>query len=89
MSDSWSDSELREIFKNAGVHIYIDSGDVFYIGRKWLCIHSIIGGERTIKFPFITRITDPLKNQELSDKTDEIKIHPESKSTVLLRLDPL
>jgi len=86
---SWSDSELRGIFENAGVHIYVNSGDVFYIGRNWLCIHSIIGGERTIKFPFFTRITDPLKNQELSNRTDEIKIHPESKSTVLLRLDPL
>ena len=86
---SWSDSELREIFENAGVHIYVKSGDVFYIGRNWLCIHTIAGGERTIKFPFMTRVTDPEKNKVLSGRTNEIKINPDSKSTIILRLDPL
>ena len=86
---SWSDSELREIFENAGVHIYVKSGDVFYIGRNWLCIHTIAGGERIIKFPFMTRVTDPEKNKVLSGRTNEIKINPDSKSTIILRLDPL
>ena len=50
-----SDSQLREIFKNAGVHVYLDSGDVFYIGRNWLCIHSVFGGKKTLRFPFYTQ----------------------------------
>jgi len=84
----WSDSQLREIFENAGVHSYLNSGDVFYIGRNWLCIHSIIGGKRTIKFPFLTQVINPIENKVLSDKTDEIEINLESKSTILLRLNP-
>ncbi|HBE41783.1 MAG TPA: hypothetical protein DDW27_11375 [Bacteroidales bacterium] len=86
---TWTDSQLRKIFENAGVHVYIKSGDVFYAGRSWLCIHTIAGGERTISLPFMARVINPVENTVLSEKTDELKVNFESKSTLLLRLEIL
>lgn len=84
-----SDSQLRDLFKNAGVHVYSDSGDVFYVGRNWLCIHSIFGGMKKINLPFIAKITNPIDNKLLQNNTKIVEIDMESKSTVLLRIDPL
>ena len=84
-----SDSQLRDIFKNAGVHVYLDSGDVFYIGRNWLCIHSVFGGKKTLKFPFYTQIINPENGKKLSDRTNFFELNMESKSTIILRLNPL
>lgn len=84
----FSDSQLRDIFENAGVHIYIDSGDVFYIGRNWLCIHSIFGGKKTINLPFFAEVIHPINDEIISEKTNRIEIEMTSKSTVLFRLNP-
>jgi beta-galactosidase len=86
---SISDSQLRKVFEDAGVHIYIQSGDVFYIGRNWLCIHTILGGEKTINLPFPAKVTDPLDEKIISESTKTIKINMAPKSTLILRLNPL
>jgi beta-galactosidase len=85
----FSDSQLRDIFKNAGVHIYSDSGDVFYIGRNWLCIHTIFGGKKTINLPFFAKVINAINDQKYSDSTNLIEIEMSSKSTVLLYIDPI
>ena len=84
-----SDSQLRDLFKNAGVHVYSDSGDVFYVGRNWLCIHSTIGGMKKINLPFFAQITNPIDNKLLQNNTKIVEVDMESKSTLLLRIDPL
>lgn len=83
-----TDSQLREIFEHAGVHVYIRSGDVFYIGRNWLCIHSIFGGKKAISLPFVARVTDPLESRIISDSTNVFDVNMEPKSTIILRLNP-
>ncbi|RIH63583.1 hypothetical protein D1164_19335 [Mariniphaga sediminis] len=84
-----SDSQLRKIFEDAGVHIYIRSGDVFYIGRNWLCIHSVFGGEKKIRLPFAAQVINPTDNIVMSDSTKTIKINMDGKSTIILRVNPL
>jgi beta-galactosidase len=83
----WSDSQLRQIYNNSGVHVYLNSGDVFYIGRNWFCIHSIFGGKRTVNFPFFTQVIDPLENRILSQSTNILELTLEPKSTIILRLN--
>jgi beta-galactosidase len=84
----WTDSQLRDIWENAGVHVYMNTGDVFYIGRNWLCIHTVVGGKKTIHFPFSTEVINPLENRKIAGFTKEIEINMPSKSTILLRLNP-
>ena len=85
----WSASELGETWRKAGVHRYIDTEDVFYIGRNWMGIHTIEGGERTINFPFKAQVIDPLENKILHDATRQFQLTLKPKSTVLLRVNPL
>ncbi|SDM66478.1 beta-galactosidase [Kriegella aquimaris] len=85
----WSAPELAGIWDKAGVHRYIDTDDVFYIGRNWMGIHTIEGGERTINFPFNAQVIDPLENKILYDSTRQFNLTLKPKSTVLLRVNPL
>ncbi len=83
----WTDLELRELWKKAGVHLFINTGDVFYIGNNWLSIHTLGGGERTINFPFYTKIVDVLKQQIVADSIKSMQINLAPKSTILLRIN--
>lgn len=84
----FTDSQLRDIFKNAGVHIYIDSGDLFYIGRNWLCIHSVFGGNKKINLPFSAEVINAKNDKKYSDLTNIIEIDMTAKSTLLFRVNP-
>jgi len=84
----FTDSQLRDIFKNAGVHIYIDSGDVFYIGRNWLCIHSVFGGNKKINLPFLAEVINAKNDKTYSDLTNIIEVNMAAKSTLLFRVNP-
>lgn len=84
----WSAVELRELWRKSGVHIYNDTSDVFYIGNNWLGIHTIKGGERTLRFPFKAQIIDPQENRVLADSTNMLKLKLPPKSTTLLRINP-
>jgi len=84
----WSPTELREIWKEAGVHQYITTEDICYTGRNWLSLHSVDGGEKTIHLPFYAQVIDPLENKVLSDSTNQIQINMDPISTVLFRVNP-
>lgn len=84
----WSDLELRDIWEAAGVHLYIDTNDVFYIGRNWMCIHTITGGYRNINLPFYAQVIDPITNKVVSDSTNLVSINLNPRSTTLLRINP-
>ena len=84
----WSAAQLRELWRKSEVHIYNDTDDVFYIGNNWLGIHTINGGERTLRFPFEVQIIDPVKNEVMADSTNIVKLKMNPKSTTLLRIHP-
>lgn len=86
---TFTDSQLRSIFKDAGVHIYDYSGDVFYIGRNWLCSHTIFGGEKTIYLPFDAKVIDPINGNIKYNSTRVIKFVASPKSTTIFRIIPL
>lgn len=83
-----TDSQLRDIFRNAGVHIYMDSGDVLYIGRRWICIHTVLGGKKTVNLPFAAQVTDPSNNRIIAVNAQTFELNMEPKSTILWRVEP-
>ena len=42
---------LREIARRAGVHIYLDSNDAFYMNADLVLLHAATRGEKSICFP--------------------------------------
>jgi beta-galactosidase len=85
----WSAIELGELWSKAGVHRYIDTDDVFYIGRNWMGIHSIAGGKRIVDFPYRAQVIDPISNKIIADSTSRLELTIKPKSTILLRVNPL
>ena len=57
---TWTASELRQIWRESGVHLYVESDDVVYAGYGWLSLHTLTGGNRLIHFPFAATVIDPL-----------------------------
>ncbi|MEO9892254.1 beta-galactosidase [Aurantibacter sp.] len=85
----WSAVELGNLWAKAGVHRYIQTDDVFYIGRNWISIHSVAGGKREVDFPYYAQVIDPINNEILSESTKQLELNIKPKSTVLLRVSPL
>lgn len=83
---NWSDSELRELWKKAGVHCYSESGDVLYAGRNWLSIHTVEGGKRTIKLPFSAEIINPVTNNSMATNTGSFEVDFAPNTTTLYRI---
>lgn len=86
---NYSEDQLRSIFEKAGVHIYDHGGDVFYVGRDWLCIHTLQAGEKHIDLPFEARVIDPVNEEILYRSTRTIDFDMEANSTLIFRVEPL
>ena len=86
---NYSEDQLRSIFEKAGVHIYDQGGDVFYVGRDWLCIHTLQAGEKHIDLPFEARVIDPVNEEILYRSTRTIDFDMEANSTLIFRVEPL
>lgn len=86
---NYSEDQLKSIFEKAGVHIYDQGGDVFYVGRDWLCIHTLQAGEKHIDLPFEARVIDPVNEEILYRSTRTIDFDMEANSTLIFRVEPL
>ncbi len=85
---NWTDLELKDIWKKAGVHLYIETDDVLYIGNNWLCIHTVEGGKRSVKFPFLAKVIEPQNKEIVADSTNIFDVNLDPKSTILFRIIP-
>ena len=63
---------LRSTAREAGVHIYSDSGDALYANGSFLAIHvGKEGGSRTFSLPRPARVTELFGNQVVSEQSVE------------------
>lgn len=84
----WTAEGLAGLWDRAGVHRYGESGDVIYAGHGWLSIHSVKGGEKTLKLPFYARIVDPVTSQLIATSSDTVKLVLPPGGTRILRIEP-
>ena len=56
---------LRNIARDAGVHIYDDAGDMLWSNNAFLAIYAQNAGTRTIRFPTPVTATDAYENRVL------------------------
>ena len=73
--------EIREFYKNNGIHFYTEEKDVVYVGNGYFGLHSVNGGIKEIKLPeplcvtcifgsnFQTQITDTVSFDLLPNAT--------------------
>ena len=78
---------VREIAREAGCHIYSDSEDVFYIGRRFLTHHASKGGEKIIHLPLMAKVSDAYDDTVPPVFTDTISFHARRGDTHTFRVE--
>ena len=66
----WNDRTVRQcdqFGRSAGCHIYTDSDDVLYEGKKFICIHASTDGEKKIKLPKSCSLNECYYSRDSSD----------------------
>ncbi|MCP4641809.1 MAG: hypothetical protein GY851_15305 [bacterium] len=82
----WSPEEIRALWHAAGVHVYLNSDDVLYAGNGWLSVHTVPGGSRTVRLPFMARVEDAFTGQVVAEGTSQLDLTLPPKSTTLFRV---
>ena len=81
--------EIRKFLADAGVHTYIESGDVIYVGNGYVGIHAATAGQKTICLPQKCRISTIFGSNVHEDSTDSISFGLAQYETALFRIsDP-
>jgi hypothetical protein len=78
---------LRNIARTAGCHIYSDGGDVVYADQEFLGIYSPAGGNRTIRLPRRSEVTDLLSSKTLAHDATEFSVDLLPNTTLLVKLE--
>jgi hypothetical protein len=78
-------SILRELLRNAGIHIYIDSDDVLYANESFIAIHSAKEGAKSIRLPKEREVWDVFEGRRIG-KVKEWKLNVPAYKTILFLL---
>jgi len=79
---------LRNVAREAGCHIYLDTDDVIYAGGPFVATHFRTPGPRVVKLPSRFRIVDAISGEFAAQKAAEIKLNITSPTTRLWVLSP-
>jgi len=82
-----SASELRELFREAGVHVYLDSDDPLLVGGGYLAVHAAADGEKLLQSPSPVDWLDVRTGQRLARATDRLSVRLSRGQTLLLSLE--
>lgn len=81
---------LRNILKDAGVHIYSDNNnDIIYSNSNYVAIHSAVAEAKFIKLDGYYAVYDEFEQHYISLNTNVIIYQHEANDTKLFRLDPV
>ena len=79
---------LRNIAREAGVHIYDDAGDVVYASRGLLAVHYASTGRRALRIPRGVRVRDAFTGRKRSTWRGKLKVDAQAGHTDIFRLEP-
>ncbi len=79
---------LRNIAKQAGVHIYSCSGDQVFAGTDLFAMHAAYTGKRKIKFPIAVDILDALSQKQIYKSVTDISIELKKGQTAFWIVTP-
>jgi len=65
---------IRNIAKFAGVHIYVESGDLVYSNKHFLCVYPRLGGKKVISLPEPRTIIDLWNDNLIAKNTSRVEV---------------
>ena len=79
---------LREILRQAGVHLYIEGENPVYANQRLLAIHCKTGGEKAVSLPQTCRkVVDVLTGTTIAENSSEFTYRFKTPDTVLFELE--
>ncbi len=82
----FSAAELRAFCATAGVHIYCETDDLFYLGRNYFALRAVTAGEKTVTLPRPRAYRELLTEDGLRGAGSVIKIYARANETRLFAL---
>lgn len=76
---------LRGLCRELGIHLYKESGDVLRANRSFVMLHTVSGGEKTIRLPRRYRVRN-LRNNRIYPASDRITLPMREQETALFQL---
>ena len=84
---NYSADELRQIFKDSGVHIYSEDGDVISASESVLMIHASSDGCKRIRLPRPRKVSDLLNNCPVGENITQFEVQMQLEETALFMLE--
>jgi len=78
--------ELRAIIDGAGLHSYLETDDVLYVGRGFVAIHAAEAGEKVLRLPRRGRLTQVLPERQELGVSDRFRVPMAQFETRLFRI---
>ncbi len=79
---------MRNLARQAGVHIWVDSDDAVYADGGYVGLHAATAGEKTILLPVDCTAVDVITGRAVPVEERKAHVQMEFGDTVLLRLTP-
>ena len=74
---------LRELARFAGAHVFTEEEDVFYANAHYVMLHTVRGGDKTIRLPQKTNVWDAFTGRKVAENTDVFTDRMERRTTRL------
>lgn len=79
---------MRNVARQAGCHIWVDSDDTFCADNRLVTIHVATEGTKTINLPRKCRVTDALTGKPVPVDGQTVKLEMKKAETRILELQP-
>lgn len=78
---------LRNILTHLGCHVYDETAsDVVYADNNYVAVHSLFGGDKTIRLPRRSTVYDVFNGKIVAENVTEFTVNCEKSETRLFRL---
>ena len=74
---------LRELAREAGVHIFCEEDDVFYAGHDYVMLHTVRTGDKHITLPRKADVYNAFTGEKVAENVTEFTDHMQAGTTTL------
>lgn len=78
---------LRRLAREAGCHVYLETGDALFVDNQFVCLHASMAGEKKVGLPKPRRARAIFGDPALHVEGTSLRFDMQANETVLLRLD--
>jgi hypothetical protein len=78
---------LRRLARDAGCHVYVETGDALFVDNQFVCLHASTAGKKVVRLREPHRPQVIFGNQTLHVEEGTLRFTMQANETVVLRLD--